>query len=336
MRSVFAYATALGLLLGLMACSSGASDPSLGSSAQNDGSNGLGGGVSGTDAGSIKPADPGYVPLETSLNGNWMQRQMGNCIDSEEWLSFLLPSDFKHTLVDRNTCGPQGVTWTVGNLIVQPGQLLEMEWQDKSGWKQYRRTSAIVTDFPYSPKVLPVPGYQLGKRALTVLAFVRGTEGGAFARKDQREFAADKAEPYHTTTVAAVQVQVTPSPEGAKTGDACQMAVTMAASYDVGEDSKYKTGVETLNLPCRFSTDMATQWLRVTADGYENSASDGSWDKLFETKGYWKKHSKEIAQLLYGSFRPVLLQPPGQRNVLLSDADFGWYQEYLNEPPKKL
>jgi hypothetical protein len=333
MRSVFACAAALVLMA---ACSSGTSDPSLGSGAKSDSGSGLGDGLAGADAGSLQAADPGYVPLETSLNGNWMQRQVGNCVDSEEWLSFLLPSDFKHTLVDRNSCGPQGVTWTVGNLIVQPGQLLEMEWQDNSGWKMYRRTSAIVTDFPYSAKVLPVPGYQLGKRALTVLAFVRSADGGQFSRKDQREFAADKAEPFHTTTVAAVQVQLTPPPDGAQPGDACQMALTLAASYDVGEDSKYKTGVETLTLPCRYAKDMATQWLRVTADGYENSASDGSWDKLFETKGYWKKYPKEIAQLLYGSFRPVLLQPPGQRNVLLSDADFGWYPEYLNEPPKKL
>lgn len=343
MRTHGLFRQALRLLPGLVllvvlgACSDPKPAANLSAAGSGDGSGGTGvgkGDGSGNGSGDGEDGgDPGYLPLSTSLTGNWMHHEIGNCIDIEEWLGFILPDSFSRTLVDRNACGPHGVVKVVGNLQVLPGQVLRMEYQDKTAYHQWQRTSAIVQAYPHPSDGPTDAAYKPGKRALTVLAYVRTTGSGPFVRTDRHEIAAQSATVSHTIATTAVQLTVTPPPGNAKAGDACQMAVSLAASWDPGTNGGYVTATEPLTLPCHYSEDPATKWLRVAADGYEASTVDGSWGKLVDSKGWWKKYPNPLNQLLYDSFRPVLVQPPEQRAVLLSDASFGWYPEYLNDPP---
>ncbi len=288
-------------------------------------------------AGASSPADLGYLQLNPALSGHWMRREIGNCIDLETWLSFLVPDGFVHTEVDRNVCSAHQVRKTAGELKLLPNQLLQYTWHAKQAalpqWQQRKVTAALVDELPGGAAVAAQPGYQPGKRGLTMLAWVRAQEDKPFVHLDSTESVTDGAKPTHTQQVASVQVVLTPSPEVAKPGDTCSMAVVISVSWEPGDSEPAAQATEQLTLPCHYAKDPTSGWLRVAADGYEQSLTDGSWNKLFESKGLWKKHKSAVAHLLFDAFRPVLHHPPTQRNVLLSLANQGWYQEFLNDPP---
>jgi len=318
------------VVLGCSGTEGGASLTSAGS--LSDGQGGLDGSSDGAQAGDTW-VNPGYVPLSTSVTGNWMRRTIGNCLDFEEWLQFLLPDGLTYTVVDRNACQAHSVSKVVGNLKVLPAQVLRLEYQDKTAYHLWQRTAAVVENYSSAGATDMQPSYKLGKRALTVMALARKVPGGPYFRSDSHETAADKLAPVHTISVQAVQAEVLPPPEQAKTGDSCQFKVTLASSWDPGDGKPYQTASENLQLPCHYAKAAGTGWLQVTADGYEQSTVDGTWTKLFEQKGWWKKYPSPVNQLLYDSFRPVLVQPPGQPGVLIMAASFGWYAEFLNDPP---
>jgi hypothetical protein len=320
-------------LVAVWGCSDTASDASLTTTgAGGDAHSNLDGSGDGSQVGDTW-VNPGYVPLSTSVTGNWMQRSIGNCIDLEEWLQFLLPDSLARTIVDRNACGPHAVSKVVGNLNVLPGQVLWMQYQDKAAYHLWQRTAAVVENFTSTGATDMQPSYKLGKRALTVMALARKVPGGPFFRKESHETAADKLAPVHTISLTAVQLDVQPPPETAKAGDACTLTLTLAASWEPGAGGSYQTASENLVLPCHYGKADATGWLNVAGDGYAQSAVDSSWSKLFDQKGWWKKYPSPVNQLLFDSFRPVLVQPPGQPGVLIMAASFGWYAEFLNDPP---
>lgn len=334
---------ALAMLAGLCgACSDPKTGPSLASNGSADGTAASADSGSGTGdlAGSSGNADadastgPGYSPLDPAIKGNWMQQQIGNCINSEEWLVLAPPETLVRTIVDRNDCGAHGVSKVAGNMKILPGQLLELTWQDKIAYQQWKRTAAVLDSVNgISDPVGLDPNYKRGKRGMTVLAFVRPSGGAPFVRSDIQKRVTDKPKTVDVTKTTAVQIQITPTPDGAKPGDTCTMSATISAQYETTESTQVQTGSEKLEFPCHFSADKGTGWLRVTADGYDNGLG---WDKMFDSKGFWKKYSKEIAQLLYDSFRPDLLQPAEQRGVLVSLSLFGWYYEFINEPPSSV
>ena len=291
---------------------------------------------SSDDGGSA--AELGYLPLHAALSGHWMRRDIGNCIDVETWLSFLLPDGFVHTEIDRNACGPHAVRKTAGELKILPQQLLQYTWHAKQTgapqqWQQRKVTAALVEDLPGVTDGSPEPGYKPGKRGLTELAWVRAQDGQPFKRLDSLERVTDGTKPTHTVQTASVQVQVSPPPDAAKPGDACTMVAQLSVSWDPGPNEPGSQAIEQFTLPCHYAKDSTTGWLVVAADGFEQSAGNAAWMKLLETKGIWKKYSGLTAQQLYDAFRPVLHQPPGQRNLLLSLASHGWYREFLNDPP---
>lgn len=309
---------------------------SSGADVQGDGSAAAGDGTAAGDGATA--AELGYLPLHAALSGHWMRRDLGNCVDLETWLSFLLPDGFVHTEVDRNACGAHQVRKTAGELKILPHQLLQYTWHAKQPgtqqqWQQRKVTAALVEDLPGANQITAEPTYKPGKRALTVLAFVRAQGGQPFKRLDSWERVTDGPKPTHTVQIAAVQVQVTPPPEAAKPGDACSMVAQLSVSWDPGPTEPGSQATEQFTLPCHYAKDAATGWLRVAADGFEQNGGNDAWSKLFETKGIWKKYSSFVGQQLFDAFRPVLQLPPGQPNLLLSLASHGWYREFLNDPP---
>ncbi|MBI5608422.1 MAG: hypothetical protein HY902_06035, partial [Deltaproteobacteria bacterium] len=147
----------------------------------SDGQGALDGTGSGDSAqGGDTWVNPGYVPLSTSVTGNWMRRTIGNCIDFEEWLQFLLPDGLTYTVVDRNACGAHSVSKVVGNLKVLPAQVLWMEYQDKIAYHLWQRTAAVVENYTGAGGTDMQPSYKLGQRARTVMALARKVPGGPF------------------------------------------------------------------------------------------------------------------------------------------------------------
>lgn len=321
----------------LGACSDAKSGPSIGSSgsATSDAGNDTG----GTDAtasgtgGQGDASGPGYSPLDPAVKGNWMQPTLGNCINIEEWLVIAPPETLVRTVIDRNACQPPTLAKVAGTMKILPNQLLELTFQDKFAYRQWRRTAAVLDSIAGVPEPqLADPSYQKGKRGLTLLAFVRGALGGPFVRSDILQEVTDKPKA-DTRKTTNVQILVAPAPDTANAGQACTLSATISAQFEPGGTEPTTYGSEKLEFPCHFATDPGTGWLRIQADGHETSLA---WDKYFDAKGLWKKYSKPVAQLLYDSFRPNLLQPAAQRGVLVSLASHGWYYEFINEPPSSI
>lgn len=331
----------LALCLVAASCSDAKSGPSVGSgtsagadgtggdSGQGDGSAAAGG--TGSDVGS---GGPGYVGLDPGIKGNWMRHEIGNCIDTEEWWVVLPPESVVRTIVDRNSCKTHSVAKVAGNLKLLPGNQLELIWQDKQAYQQRRRTAAIVQQVAGLGDPMANASYKPGPRALTVLAFIRTANGGPFTRIDYTLSAGEVPKPTKTVTTTNVQIQVVPPPDSAKPGDACQMSVTLSAQYEPTDPKGNVYGSEKLDFACHYATEKSTGWLQVVADSFATDPL--AWDKLFDAKNLWKKYPAQVAQLLYDGFRPSLLQPPDQRSVLLSTASYGWYYEFINEPPTKI
>ncbi|MSQ81398.1 MAG: hypothetical protein EXR77_00535 [Myxococcales bacterium] len=328
------------MLTGWSACSDSKAGPSVGSKAvaagdttgteSGDGIGGDGSGNTGNGNGDSSGGS-GYSALDPAVKGNWMKPILGNCINAEEWLVLAPPETLVRTLIDRNDCGPHSLAKVAGTMKILPNQILELTFQDKAAYQQWKRTAAVLDSVVGVPEPqLADPNYKRGKRGLTMLAFVRGTTGGPFVRSDIHQTVIEKPKPLDTKTTTNVQLLISPPPDTAQDGQACTMSATISAQYEPGGTEKITYGSEKLDLPCHFSVDKNTGWLRIVADGHETSLA---WDKLFESKGLWKKYSSQVGQLLYDSFRPNLLQPPEQRGVLVSLATLGWYYEFINEAP---
>ncbi len=323
--------------LQLGACSDAKTGPTIGSSGSattdtgNDSAGGDGGAVGGGQGAAA--GGPGYSPLDPAVKGNWMQPTLGNCVNVEEWLVLAPPETLVRTVIDRNACQPSTLAKIAGTMKILPNQLLELEFQDKVAYRNWRRTAAVLDSIVGVPEPqLADTSYKKGKRGLTLLAFVRATPGGPFVRSDILQDVTEKPKA-KTVKTTNVQIQIAPSPDTATAGAACTMSATISAQYEPGGTEPTSNGSEKLELPCHFATDPGTGWLRILADGHETSLA---WDKYFEDKGLWKKYSKQVAQLLYDSFRPNLLQPAAQRGVLVSLAPHGWYYEFINEPPTSI
>ncbi|MBM4343727.1 MAG: hypothetical protein FJ100_10160 [Deltaproteobacteria bacterium] len=318
-------------------CSDPKAGPSLGSSgtATPDGGSdaGAGGDGAGGAAGQGDAGGSGYSPLDPAVKGNWMQPMLGNCINVEEWLVLAPPETLVRTVIDRNACQPPSLSKVAGTMKILPNQVLELTFQDKVAYRLWRRTAAVLDSVVGVPEPqLADPSYKKGSRGLTLLAFVRATPGGPFVRSDVLQEVTDKPKA-DTRKTTNVQIQVAPAPDTAKAGEPCTLSATISAQYEPGGTDPITYGSEKLEFPCHFATDPGTGWLRILADGHETSLA---WDKYFDSKGLWKKYSKPVAQLLYDSFRPNLLQPPAQRGVLVSLAAHGWYYEFINEPPTSI
>src|SRR5262249_54442180 len=88
-----------------------------------------------------------------------------------------------------------------------------------------------------------------------------------------------------------------------------------------------------VSLPCTYGPDMSTPWVRVTANGYENSNTDGSWTDYLGTLGVWGKYSAEVENGLWEGFRPILYFEPSSPELLFHDVYFAWYMRMDSPPP---
>ncbi len=278
------------------------------------------------------PIAPGQAPGK-ALNGNWVYRNIGNCIDIEEWLSFVWPDDFVQVLVDRNACGPHAVTKTLGDLVAYAPNIIEYTWQNKDAWQKRRHTIAVVDPYPVPPP--SDPGLKAGKRAINRKAYsLKGP--GLYQRDDRHDVAYDGTPANATITVVAVKVAFDKPLQNVAVETACQMNVTLAVSNDPGgTGGKFASGSESFVFACSYGPDAATGWIRVAAQGFEKEPSGDGWMKFMTSKGWWTKYPPVISNAMYDEFHPVFYFQP-QKPEMLFHNFAGWYVEMLSSPPTKV
>jgi hypothetical protein len=287
------------------------------------------------DATDATAADTGTDPVAAFtqiLSGKWMNHQIGNCIDFEEWWVLGPPTGFQQVIVDRDACGPHSVKKTLGNLKVLGGQVIELEWQPKDAWNQRRFTTHVADPMPGAPPPPSQKDYLPGKRALNRMAYVFAAASGGYAREDRHETALNPAVGLQVRVFTA-QIGFGKLLQPVESPTPCTMTVTLNASWDKGDGVEYAASSETFVLPCT-QGKTANGWQRVTANGFEQSQVSDAWSKFFEQKGIWKKYKAVVANDLYDQFRPILWFEPGKPQVLFHDVGHAWYQEFLNDPPK--
>jgi hypothetical protein len=282
------------------------------------------------DGGEVQDGD---VPGEEALlEGDWMAWTLGDCIDFEEWLSFDGEAGFIHTIVDRNACEPWGVTRSPGSYELREDHIVDYRWVSEAGVEERRvRTFALLDqiDLPYRPSY---EGYLYGDRRLNWMAYIRG-ERDLEWRREQRWLSTDEDQGIYYDEQISISVSLDAPVDLAGREVPCQMTVELSVSLDDGVDHGPETGEETFDFPCHSVPDDALGWVRIAADGYEESEIGGSWSDFFESQGLWERYSARVSNLLYDSFRPVLYLDPADDSVLFHDRYWSWYDGMDSPPP---
>jgi hypothetical protein len=280
------------------------------------------------EAASSSAASSGAGGAAASLNGNFMQMQIGNCINAEVWLGFGQAPAFTRTIVDRSFCGPHGVKSEPGTYAIQAGAL-GLHYTTDSGVEKRTYGYALVDPSPVFPAE-PLPfGYAYGTRALNLMAYTLHDGPVAFHRSEWR---GTPAQPDAFIQLADIDVvfdaPITVAPAPAP----CTMTVTMSVSVSGGGVQGGK-GAETWKFPCKVRPPEKSAFASVTADGFENSQNDGSWGAFLTNQGIFKKYPSQVAGFMDEVFRPVLAFAPSDPAHLFHDVQFAWYYEMKNPPP---
>ncbi len=266
-----------------------------------------------------------------SLNGNFMQQQIGDCINGEIWLGFAAAPAFTHTLVDRNFCGPHGVKAQPGSYLPEPGEI-GFKWTGDAGLEKQTHGYAVVEPVPSVPADPLPPGYAYGPRAVNLMAYTLHDGPVAYHRLEWRGTSTKMADYIQTATIDLVFDAPIAAPAAPKP---CTMTVTMQVSVSGAMQPDAK-GSETWKLPCKVRPPDKTSFATITADGFENSQYDGSWGAFLDKQGVAKKYAPDVAGLFDDEFRPVLAFVPSEPAHLFHDVYFAWYYEMKNPPPAQV
>lgn len=141
-----------------------------------------------------------------------------------------------------------------------------------------------------------------------------------------------------TYTKSSIIIDVTfDKPLAAVSGSMeCQMSVTMSVRADLGAAGGPYSGEETFALPCTYGPQTSRPWLRIVANGFEQSAYDSTWMDLLTQKGVWKKYPAVVSNALYDEFRPILYFDAADPNTLFPDVHLNWWNEMLTPPPSSI
>jgi len=268
----------------------------------------------------------------TSLEAHWMQEAIGDCILAEEWLTLGAAPAFTHTLVDRNVCGPQGVTATDGTWSALPGGSIQLDWQEQTS-KEQRRYTVAVLNATLPEIVAPgYPGYKAGKRWLNSEAFSKVPGTATFARTELR-----RSETPAAIWSEKLDVQVTISNPPWRTRAGCQLALAVTAEVQLGPPSKpeTKTGSHTFNFPCALGKSPDGKWNRLMPQGWSQSPHS-EWMKALEDANLWKTLPGQVRDIVYSRVWPVLDYEGDEPTTLFQSRTMAWWIEMLSPPPSSI
>jgi hypothetical protein len=267
-----------------------------------------------------------------------MQNTIGNCINIEEWLTFTPPAGVVETLVDRDFCGPHGVTSRPGMFGGGgPAKILDLKWAVPGQTAARSFTAAVIESYPSTPAPHP-EGYEPAGGALNAMAYAR-PELDLVWRRTQKVVYSPDAQGKKYTTLLHIAVSFQEEPDSMKAPAACAFEVSVSASVWADEPTDPATlpddeGSFTAPLPCSYAIDMSTPWVRLTGDGFEDSDINNSWrDYLNDVHGISDKYTGIVSSMLTEGFRPILYFEPGNSSVLFHDASFAWYPRMKSPPP---
>src|SRR5439155_8137146 len=118
------------------------------------------------------------------------------------------------------------------------------------------------------------PGYEFGTRALNRMAYARDDGTLTWHREDHRR-SKDATGLYDTT--ATLDVTFDAPLADPKGPTPCTMKIDLSVAVDIGDGNPPETGAETFGLACTYDHAATSPWIRITANGFENSEADGSW-----------------------------------------------------------
>jgi hypothetical protein len=295
--------------------------------AGGSGATGAGAGGAATGAGGA-----GGQGGSEELLGHYMQQQIGNCINTELWLSFEPGGGFLHTTVDRNYCGPHGVFVAKGAYERQ-GPTLELRWSEAQFQSEELRRFTFAMVDPYLAEPAdPTPGYAWTTSALHTKSYAR--VGGSLSyHRDDRSRSETQAGLWDRSFSADITFD---APLGVPSGpEVCSMTVALEVAVQVDPAKPLSTGKESFTLPCSYDVDPTLPYVKISADGFENPW-DGSWSDFLASLGIWEKYPGYVGSVFEAEFRPILYYLPGESGRLFHVLWSSAYQEMKHPPPESV
>ena len=262
----------------------------------------------------VDDPDPVVEPdalLAEELAGYWMQSQIGNCIDTQEWLGFGSSGDFERVFADRNACHEHSVTVELGAWEIVAPNVVRWAWTGR-GVPEGREYTVAVVD---------------RGQTLAVGALMRvGDEDGHFVARRVIE-----------SGVSPRSVEVDLRVKGLQTQDSesCLIDVAISVDYTYPESAREVSGREEFSFDCSIQHAPGSGITSIVADGFEDPASD-PWMELFRNRGIWDRYDAPIADMMFSAFRPVLSNDWAHPDVMLSTAGIQSYWRAEGEPPRTL
>lgn len=297
-----------------------------------------------------------YTPLEDApesdekprfsqaLAGYWMSPGMG---DVEErctidfWAQFEPPNTCIETAVKRGSCEDRGVNKGWGVYWTSLNQTVEIQRANPEGVSDLIRFTAAIADS--CPEVLRsylLDGAVAGSRALTPYAYLSDDGGSTFFHEHRRQWVTPEGNDLTYRNLKSLTELGFDAPLTATSIPmSCRMTVSITASASSGPDAEPLTGSEIFELPCTYGpdNDSGSGWIRLTADGFENSPRDGLWAKYMYDQGVGDRHDPLVQEaILLAYFFPVFLFDPQDPSTLYQDLLSFWFIEMLTPPPTQL
>jgi hypothetical protein len=211
------------------------------------------------------------------------------------------------------------------------GGFVEIAWEPANSAEYHLFTHALLDPYPHpkEPQWPPHESYVLGTTALNTMAYARADDGLTFHRRDRRVTVPPNGDTYDVTVEIDIAFD---APLAAPQGPtACVMIVDISVTTVWGMETH--PGAETFTLPCTYQPDEDRPWIRVTADGFEQSSIDYSWGQYLGEMGVWDKYPSLVTNPLYDAFRPVLFYAPSSGARLFHDRQSAWYLAMEHPPP---
>ncbi len=255
------------------------------------------------------------------LSGWWMRREIGNCINGEDWLHLNVETGaFERRFVDRNFCTTHGVSAIPGTLELR-GNILSRTYGER-----FETDSVVVAASPPGPAGQQLPGgYQLGNRALVLGALLKNGDLRFDLTRDDTTKHADGSfvRSHSKATVTLDHLELNRLPHD------CRMGVELQVQWESNLDPKSAAGTERFTLPCQVRA--GPLGASIVALGFEEVGN--AWSELFEQSGVWKREADVVANQMFAMFRPVLRTIGDDQGILIGAG--ATYQEMLSPPPDR-
>jgi hypothetical protein len=271
----------------------------------------------------------GGQSLGSSIEGNWVLKQMTDCAYTEDWLYLSPPDQLVHSVLDESACNPQAPTFTVdqGTYQEADGQRLRLEWTSADGTVTRRIDTTTVINVPLTEE-------QGGSgRAINHDSYVRLQHTRTFRRLRRHQTLSATG---NTLFDEETLTDVTFDDDISDTDDqvACQVTVELYATLtDVAHGIVQPlTGRDSFTLPCHYGPAAASEWLELSLDGTLQGIGNTAPD-FVERTGIYERHPEALVRAFSRAFSPVLYLEHRNTDVMF-EGRFDAVHFHSDTPPQ--